>query len=639
MTREQAREHINNLLPTELTRAKIDITGYPSYICPLCSNGSGENGTGICTKDGKHYKCFVCDFYGDYLDFLKKKYGTDRETDIFNRYNLPIESGSPHSSEPPQQNIKSEIQQTDYTDFFLQAHEVLRKSPEASAYLQMRGISTATADRFKLGYDPEWTHPAAPKSPVTARIIIPISRYSYLARATDPNASIQKQKVGVSPPFNIKALQSKEYPHIFITEGAIDAISVWEVGGQAIALGGVGIHHFIKALKENPPSVPLVLSLDNDKPGRDIQAVLKNHLQTLNIPCIEANISGNCKDPNEALLNDRETFKRLVQDPAKREDKKAAYIQTNSVNGNIDKFMQTISDASATKAIPTGFQNLDKILDGGFYDGLYIVGAVSGIGKTTFILQVADQIAQQNYDVIIFSLEMSKNTLISKSISRLMFEKDSHNALTSRQITSGIFQNKIFLQETLQKYNTHNQNLYIYDGNMGNIGVEQIKIKVREHIQITGNKPIVIIDYLQIMTPCKPKSTDKQNIDNSVLELKQMSMEHKIPVLAVSSFNRDNYLNPVNMGSFKESGAIEYSSDVLLGLQFHGMDDDLYQSYKNEKLQQIEEWQRADTRELELKVLKNRQGASGDNIRFDYHTRFNHFKETNNPQKSKNKIR
>ena len=44
-----------------------------------------------------------------------------------------------------------------------------------------------------------------------------------------------------------------------------------------------------------------------------------------------------------------------------------------------------------------------------------------------------------------------------------------------------------------------------------------------------------------------------------------------MPVLGISSFNRDNYNNPVGMQSFKESGAIEYSSDVLIGLQFKGV--------------------------------------------------------------------
>jgi len=68
-----------------------------------------------------------------------------------------------------------------------------------------------------------------------------------------------------------------------------------------------------------------------------------------------------------------------------------------------------------------------------------------------------------------------------------------------------------------------------------------------------------------------PNASDKQNTDKTVLELKRISMDYIIPVLAVSSFNRDNYLNPVTMSSFKESGAIEWMTSFipLLAIPFH----------------------------------------------------------------------
>jgi replicative DNA helicase len=79
-----------------------------------------------------------------------------------------------------------------------------------------------------------------------------------------------------------------------------------------------------------------------------------------------------------------------------------------------------------------------------------------------------------------------------------------------------------------------------------------------------------MIDYLQILKPADPRASDKQNTDWAVSELKRISREHKIPVLAISSLNRENYHMPINLTSFKESGAIEYSSDVLIGLQVEG---------------------------------------------------------------------
>ena len=76
-----------------------------------------------------------------------------------------------------------------------------------------------------------------------------------------------------------------------------------------------------------------------------------------------------------------------------------------------------------------------------------------------------------------------------------------------------------------------------------------------------------MVDYLQIISPCDPRATDKQNVDRTVVELKRLSRDLKSPVLAISSFNRDAYNKQASMASAKESGAIEYGCDVLLALQ------------------------------------------------------------------------
>lgn len=70
------------------------------------------------------------------------------------------------------------------------------------------------------------------------------------------------------------------------------------------------------------------------------------------------------------------------------------------------------------------------------------------------------------------------------------------------------------------------------------------------------------------------------------------------------------------MAAFKESGAIEYSSDILIGLQGAGGKDF-----------DIDEAKRKDPKEIELKILKNRNGKTGDVLRFDYYPMFNNFEE------------
>ena len=99
-----------------------------------------------------------------------------------------------------------------------------------------------------------------------------------------------------------------------------------------------------------------------------------------------------------------------------------------------------------------------------------------------------------------------------------------------------------------------------------------VKTIVEEHIQETGNAPVIFIDYLQLLEPDNVKYTDPVKvIDCNIDDLKQLSRIKKIPVIAISSYNRDSYNKKAgaDLGAFRGSGMIEYSADVLLALQPH----------------------------------------------------------------------
>lgn len=294
---------------------------------------------------------------------------------------------------------------------------------------------------------------------------------------------------------------------------------------------------------------------------------------------------------------------------------------------SINDFLAEIKDSANHPPLSTGFTKLDEIFEGGLFNGLYIIGAVSGVGKTTFVLQIADQIAKQGDDVLFFTLEMEEHELIAKSISRLTFldNYDKKLAKTTRGIMTGsrylkYNQDEIdLIKNSVAKYGEYSKNLFIIEGK-GDIGVKQIEEAIKEHINATGKKPVVIIDYLQILAPFNDKGTDKQNIDYSASQLKIISRDNKIPVIAISSFNRENYKNSVNMASFKESGLIEYSTDFLIGLQYKGQGTPKATTFEIEKASKNE------TKEIELKVLKNRHGSI-ETIDFNYNALFNYFEE------------
>jgi replicative DNA helicase len=75
------------------------------------------------------------------------------------------------------------------------------------------------------------------------------------------------------------------------------------------------------------------------------------------------------------------------------------------------------------------------------------------------------------------------------------------------------------------------------------------------------------------------------------------------------------------MSAFKESGAVEYSSDVLFGLQLMGAGKNNFN---------VDAEKKKDPHQIELKILKNRNGVTGDSLYFDYFPKFNYFRETQN---------
>lgn len=655
MNRTEAREYITKNPQHYLTP---DNSG-KGYICPVCSSGTGKNGTGITSKDGVHFTCWTgCYTHSDIIDiiglensitdynqklewacsFYAIDYSTLAPDQELDRVAHEFDYISQNGADPGQNSIDPAPADPveDYTAFYREC----AKHRGESDYLLRRGISERVQASFSIGYCPAWKSPkAGPSIKPTPRIIIPTSSGSYIARDTRPNLSekekqFSKMKAGKLHIFNLKALANMSAP-AFIVEGEIDALSIIEAGHSAIALGSTTMYRQLVAyLKANPPAQPLLIALDNDEAGRKTADQLRSALKEIGIEAISVDITGSCKDPNEALVADRDAFRAMLdaaiagilQD---KETQKEEYLKNSSAY-HLKDFINGISASVNTPYTPTGFPELDKVLDGGLYEGFYIVGAISSLGKTTLVLQIADQIARAGRDVLIFSLEMARNELMAKSISRSTIELALKNngpvgyAKTTRGITVGKYYDSYLeaerelINNAVEDYRTYAHRVFIKEG-IGNIGANQIREAVAQHIEITGNTPVVIIDYLQILAPFDDKNrTDKQNTDLSVTALKRISRDFKLPLIGISSFNRDNYNAPVNMTAFKESGSIEYSSDLLIGLQLSGV---------GAKDFNVDEAKKKDPRRIEMKILKNRNGKTGDTITYDYYPRFNYFQE------------
>ena len=646
MDRQEAREQLKGQLRPYVESITQRSKGANMYVCPLCGSGTGNHSTGAFSiKDGTSWKCFSCNEGGDIFDLIGKYEGIPDHSEQLKRagelFGITIDSYRATAQEDfreyqnqpkTEQYTHKSIHTADYTQFFLKANKDIEKTT------YHRGISLETLNRFKIGYVENWRHPKAPNAPASPRLIIPTSKESYLARDTredipEEQKPYSKSKVGSIHIFNAKALQTATKP-IFIVEGELDALSIIEVGGEAVALGTTTkVKSLLEILKTTKPEQPLIISLDNDEAGEKAYKELSEGLQGLSIPYYRLNPAGEHKDANEALQSDREAFKQAVEEAEHIQDEaeqaqREAYLNTSTAY-YLQSFIDGIADSVNTPYIPTGFKRLDAVLDGGLYEGLYIVGAISSLGKTTLITQITDQIAQAGQDVLIFSLEMARTEIMAKSISRHTLQQvlnnggDIRNAKTTRGITTGkryesySKAERELINGAIVAYSQYANHIYISEG-IGDIGAEQIRETVKQHILFTGNTPVVVIDYLQILAPYSERATDKQNTDKAVMELKRISRDYKTPVIGISSFNRANYSVAVSMEAFKESGAIEYSSDVLLGLQLKGA---------GEKNFDANEAKKKSPREIELVILKNRNGSTGDKLGYKYYPLFNYFEE------------
>lgn len=510
--------------------------------------------------------------------------------------------------------------------------------PKAKDYLTARGIEIETANKYLLGYDA-----------INDAITIPMNKdlTAYTERYIDnPNQRYKNQPGAPTAIFNEQALYNPEEQPVFIFEGVFDAISSLQLGAEAIAINGTGnINKLVEAIKtaqEQAKAIaPIVLCLDNDNAGKTALKTLVDNLEKIGVhdakkaidgnKYIIANVAGSYKDANERLINDNPGLEAdLTAWKNYKKQLKQEYDKENRTDLIFNKFLDDLQQNKGYKPISTGFKYLDTILDGGLYAGLYTLGAITSLGKTTLLLQIADNIAKnENKPVFIYALEMSKTELISKSISRETYLKSMHTdrsakyAKTNRQIMRGDFTGfmpieKQNLYDSFKSYQEYAKNVYIKEA-VSMVTAENIRQEVSYFSYINGEAPIVIIDYLQLLAPANQYQNEKQSTDYNIMALKQISRDFKTPLIVTSSLNRNSYKDAINQSAFKESGAIEYSSDVLLGMQLKGAGTNGFNA---------DEAKEKNPREIELKILKNRNGTAYKTLEFKYYKAFNYYENT-----------
>ena len=580
------------------------------YNCPICGSGTGKHHTSAFSiaPDGQSWKCFSCNAGGDVFELAARVNNLDPKADFSKAaeivadavgYNLQntatdarkdtatamkTKTGITYPTE--KQNTpqgKSESVTQSKTDFSQLVKEAAGNVSQTDYFIN-RGLSAATIEKHKLGYI---TPELAKKYGLQAHsVLIPYSTgkdgvYNYYITRSTEGKEYRKPKAeaaGSEPLYNLPALYEPTDAPLFVTEGQIDALSIMEYEhAEAVAVGGVGINKLLQAIEGIEGfQRPLIIATDADERGKETCRKLLQELKGRAIKAAAYEHIDGYKDVNDELNANRDALERNIYRHILQFDRNSLPARYK-----MQEFLHRIKEGRNAKTYSTGLKALDKALNGGLREGLYCIGAMSGFGKTTLVLQIADTIAAAGDDVLYISLEMSADELTAKSISRRTYQQcieygaSRENILAIARTTLDVLrcdiatqaQSKTFM-EAATAYTEHEARcLYIVEGMQG-VNAAKVRQLVKQHQQRHGRPPVVFIDYMQLLTIADTtQNTDKQKMDAAIKALKDISRDFKIPVVAISSMNRASYDGGLNMASFKESGNIEYTADVLLALE------------------------------------------------------------------------
>ena len=293
----------------------------------------------------------------------------------------------------------------------------------------------------------------------------------------------------------------------------------------------------------------------------------------------------NSADPRELLDMAEERIFRIARMSAQQDIKSIEAVLQKTFE-RIDFFR---SQRGELTGLPSGYTELDE-LTGGLQKGeLVIVAARPSMGKTTLALNLAERVAQKGHGVLIFSLEMSAQQVISNMLCGRA--QINGQAMRRGRITDGEYDR--LQQEAARLYDSP---IHVDDGS--GLSPATLRAKCRRHRQ---NQPLalVVVDYLQLMSGGHRVESRQQEIAQISRSLKGLARELEIPVVALSQLNRDvegREDHRPRMSDMRESGAIEQDADVIMLL------------HREEYYKRTEE----NAGLAELIVAKQRNGPTGD---------------------------
>ena len=648
-------EQIKNLSPTELERQGIITSAKVAgtYICPVCGNGSGKDGDGLTVKQyawGYNYHCFKEGKNYTAVDLIKLAYGVDEakvveiarekfgveeaqslKISTFNGKKEKIESSIVSGITAASIVAQSSKQALSDKDPLDTVDDVLKNYGEKLypyAQGQLAGFLQSRGGTFRgLGFE---DLQEVGGGYAYGKLILPYDDYHYFEREIEGKG--KKYIKGSRQMYNPYDVDFK-LP-VIVTEGEIDCLSVHKVSGlPCIAVGSaINFKNLVNWLEKTETSVEriggsgsprLILIGDNDQTGQKNALEGVQRLIEAKYLAVSAILSPAEKyDANEWLQKDAEGLKKRLHEIYKQADIELKKISAqiafqkqleedggfmSAEDYNRLLFDDELEELKKVAKRKTGYKNLDEKQE--ILPGLYFIGAISSLGKTSFCLQWAEQMARLGETVLFCSYEMSLIELHSKVLARNVYLKNQHTTLTATQIRRG--GNDSDLKAVRQELDLKNFRIAKFNFET----IDELIEKLRKTIEKMKKPPTIFIDYLQFIRPSRElrDTSTKTAIDDIVMKLKIFQQETNAIIVVVSSFNRMNYTQTAAFESFKESGGVEYTADVLFALELYCTAELRgTQSSVQDDRKAIDMAKKEYPRKIRLKCLKNRVGGLYD---------------------------
>ena len=631
-------DEIKKLAPQELENvgvikvARTRANGYPTYECSFCGNGQGENGDGLtvqeyswgfnyhCFKEGKNYT--AVDLIAAHCGYSSRELGKVAKW-AKEKFNLNYVVEEKKIATPKSEPDKKFHIPRDYSEFYKKSQKRLEKYLATNG--KFRGLEKEELKNAGLATVEELRE-VGERVPCEV-IIFPFNENHFFMRSVADTPLVKRGNTGGKKELYIPEGINCEMP-VFVTEGIIDCLSFIKAGVPAMAVDGAGNFKNLaewldrKGFKDAEMKPRLIVVGDNNDDGTGQRQATEGvrELVREGYAAVNVILSPNEKyDANEFLQKDFEKFVSRVYEiyvEVENElDKISAEIREQKLleeSGgfisaeNYDKvfFEKELAELKNVAHRKSGYKNLDEKQE--FLPGLYVIGAIASLGKTTFCLQWAEQMARLGETVLFCSYEMSLLELHSKMLARNIYLKNQRTTLTATQIRRG--GNDSDLKSVRSDFNLENFKIAKCKFET----IDELIEKLEMATEKLEKPPVIFIDYLQFIRPSEKlrETSAKAAIDDIVMKLKIFQQEKNALIVVVSSFNRMNYTQTAAFESFKESGGVEYTADVLLALELYctaELKGNQLGAQNDRKI--IDEAKKEYPRKVRLKCLKNRVGG------------------------------